>query len=413
MKKLLGMLMLVMLFSIMAVSGVSAQTDRQVWAYYMGFWFGPGSWDSSASLLTDRPSRGSYDARDGGTVGGQIDEARSAGIDAFIVNWRGFPEETQAVYTILDQAAARGFKAGVSIDVFGGGNRDSVVNNLRAAYGFLGHPAYLTYGGKPIIFFAFQNRAGLSASEWVAIRNEIDPSRSATWIAEGLSGCCVYSGAMDGMYAFNLAWSNGAAGRMSSEAAAVRRAGGSLYIPTIHPGWNEQLVAAAENRGNPTAPKDRAGGAFLRNNFNNAASTGANVILVVSWNEFIENSHIEPSTTYGTQSLDTLRPLIAAWEGNAPPPAPAVDAAAGSAPAAPAAAPTGVTILLGYNANVRNAPSSSGAVLGQVGFGTLLEVSGRSGDNAWVQVNYNGQAGWVSLSLGQLSTTLESLPILQ
>jgi len=29
----------------------------------------------------------------------------------------------------------------------------------------------------------------------------------------------------------------------------------------------------------------------------------------------MENSHIEPSELYGTQSLDTLRPLIVAWTG--------------------------------------------------------------------------------------------------
>ncbi|MEO0561466.1 MAG: endo-1,3-alpha-glucanase family glycosylhydrolase [Chloroflexota bacterium] len=397
-----------------APTETQAQSEKQVWAYYMGFWFGPGSWDPVGGLLDDRPARGSYDVRDGGTMGAQIDEAKGAGIDAFIFNWRAFPEEDQALSNALDRANERGFKIGISIDAFGGGDLGTITGAIGGAQGRLGHPAYLRYQGKPVLFFAFQGNAGLTAAQWVELRNQFDPNRDQIWMAEGLSGCCIYSGAMDGMWAFNLAWSNGSAGRMASERSAVTSRGGTLYVPTIHPGWDETKIAAEQGRTNPTSPRARNNGAFLRTSFQNATNIGSDVILIVSWNEFLENSHIEPSTTYGTQSLDTLRPLIATWKGtgSAEETTAEADGESSAAPAAAeAAVPTGITFTLGFNGNVRQGPSSNAAVLGQAAFGSVLEATGRSADNAWVRVNFNGQSGWVSLTIGTLSQNIAGLPV--
>jgi hypothetical protein len=275
---------------------------------------------------------------------------------------------------MLDRATERGFYAAAAVDIFSSQfnrSRDALVNSLNwLVYDRANHPGYLRYNGKPVIFFAFQGRAGFTAAEWRDIRNQVDPDHNTIWIAEGLSGCCIYGGAMDGMYAFNLAWANGSSGRYSSERRATLNAGGSLYIPTIHPGWDEQKIAARESRPNPTAPRDRADGRFLTNSFNGAVSSGADVILVGTWNEFIENSHIEPSQKYGTQSLDILRPLIAAWKGTAPADAPTGDSA-------PAPALTGRVAVTAAELNVRAAPGTDGEKIGIAPQNSAYTISGR------------------------------------
>ena len=91
---------------------------------------------------------------------------------------------------------------------------------------------------------------------------------------------------MDGMYAFNLAWANGSSGRYNSERNATINAGGSIYIPSVHPGWDETKVAARDNRPNPTSTRNRANGQFLANSFNGAVVSGADVIMIGSWNEY-------------------------------------------------------------------------------------------------------------------------------
>ncbi|MEL6309676.1 MAG: endo-1,3-alpha-glucanase family glycosylhydrolase, partial [Chloroflexota bacterium] len=292
-------------------STVDAQgEERRAWAFYMGFWAGQQSWDWQADVLTDYPAMGAYDSRDPGVAATHIDQAQSAGIDGFVVSWYGVDDQTTTtpvLNNMLDRAAERGFQVGAAFDAF---DQSFSIESLTNSLNYLvndraNHPAYLRYQGKPVIFFVFQGNLGLSIAEWQNVRNTVDPDRNTIWIAEGLNGCCLYSGAMDGMYAFNLAWANGSRSTYSTQRARTLNAGGSLYIPMVHPGWDETLIAARDGRGNPTSPRARNDGQFLATSFNGAINSGANVIMVGTWNEFMENSHIEPSQQYGTQSLDT------------------------------------------------------------------------------------------------------------
>ncbi|MCU0464086.1 MAG: SH3 domain-containing protein [Anaerolineae bacterium] len=391
-----SLLALFMLMSA-ALTPVKAQEPNQVWAFYMGFWIG-GRWYAAPEVMTDQPQSGYYDQRDAGTVGGQIDQAKSAGIDAFIVSWYGSNngETTAVLNNVLDRAGERGFRAAAALDIFGGGQTKDTISasvsyiiNDRANHG-----AYLRYEGKPVIFFVFQGNAGLSRQDWIDLRNNLDPNRNTIWIAEGISGCCIYGGAMDGMYAFNISWSNGSASRYTAERNSVLNAGGSLYIPMVHPGWDETLVARRDGRPNPSPVKNRADGQFLTNSFNGAVASGANIIMIGTWNEYVENSHIEPSTTYGTQSLDTLRPLIADFKGQAPAAQPGqpADSTGGGA-----ASVTVRTVV-----NVRTGAGTTFDIIGKAAAGSSYPLLGQEGD--WYRIDFNGTPGFVSASFSSVST---------
>lgn len=397
-----GLLILLFAAVIVAVQPSHAQSERQVWAFYMGFWMGQPSWDMQSGILTDYPSMGTYDSRDPHVAATHIDQAKSAGINAFMVSWYGIDngETTAVLGNMLDRAAERDFQIGAVVDVFGGFNHDHLVRSLQHLVDSrVHHPAYARYNGRPVILFAFQNNAGLSATDWQNIRNTVDPNRNTLWIAEGLSGCCLYGGAMDGQYAFNIAWANGSASRYTQERNAVINRGGSLYVATVHPGWDEQRIAAAHGRPNPTSPRDRAGGGFLTNSWNGAVASGADVIMVVSWNEFMENSHIEPSTVYGSQSLDTLRPLATAWRAGASTPAPLPDQPAPSAP-------TGQVAEAMANLNVRAGAGTNFNAIGRISPGTSYAVIGQ--EAGWVLIDYNGQTGYVSGDYVRLSAGVGS-----
>lgn len=389
---------LFVMLSLVAASprSVQAKSGRQVWAYYMGFWSGGPSWDMQANVLTDYPSIGKYDSRDPGVAGTQIDQAQSAGIDAFVVSWFGVGEQvttTPSLRNLLDQAAPRGFEVGAVIDVFNpvfNRNWDEIAASVNYLVNDLSnHPAYLRYNGKPVIMFAFQGNVGLSSADWVAMRNQIDPQRRTIWIAEGVDGCCLYGGAMDGMYAFNIAWADGSSARFLRERNAVLNNGGSIYLPTVHPGWDESLIAQRDNRPNPTSPRSRAGGQFLTNSWNGAVSAGTDVILIGTWNEFIENSHIEPSQQYGTQSLDVLRPLIAAWEsGGGSVPVPAVPVPTPTVVGGTGQAAEATTVV-----NVRSGAGIGWTRIGTIFPGTSYPVLGE--ESGWYNIDLNGRSGWV------------------
>ena len=388
--------LVVLAFAVAMPAG--AQGGRQVWAFYMGFWTGNG-WGSSPEVMDDQPSIGLYDSRDPGVGGLQIDQAKGAGIDAFVVSWFGLEDgavTTAVLNNLLDRASERGFMVGAAVDIFDpnfNNARDKLINSLNyLVYDRANHPGYLRYNGKPVISFAFQSRLGFTAAQWQEIRNAVDPDRNTIWVAEGVSGCCLYGGAMDSMYAFNIAWANGSTARYRTERNRVLRAGGSLYVASVHPGWNENKIAAREGRKNPTSPKDRAGGQFLAKSFKGAADSGAEVIMIGSWNEYVENSHIEPSNAYGTQSLDTLGPLVAAWKSGA-----AVNAApaASSGGGAPAVSPASGTLESTTNLlNVREGPGTNFASLGKISPGTVYTITGQAGE--WWAIDFGGRPGYVS-----------------
>lgn len=386
---------LVVVFGLVSSLSIHAQSERAVWSFYMGFWAGQQSWDWQADVLDDYPAIGAYDSRDPGVAGTQIDQAKSAGIDAFVVSWFGLEDggtTTPVVNNMLDRAAERGFKVGVAVDVFSSEfnrSRDALVNSLNwLVHDRANHPAYLRYNGKPVIFFAFQDRAGFSVVEWQSIREQVDPARNTIWIAEGISGCCIYGGALDGMYAFNISWAGGSSGRYRSERNATMNAGGSVYVPMVHPGWDETKIAAREGRPNPSGVRNRAGGQFLANSFNGAVASGADVIMIGTWNEYMENSHIEPSQVYGSQSLDTLRTLIADWKGNAPAAEPIAEQSV------PESATSGRVAVMNTNLNVRATGAIDGAKLGTAPAGRAYVILSEA--EGWYQIDFGGQAGWVS-----------------
>jgi hypothetical protein len=371
----------------------AAGPGRQVYAYYFG-WYSGDSWNDGR--LVDRPAI-PYSSADGGAIARHIEQAQSAGIDAFIMSWFG-PKGgnlTSVVFNmLLDQAAARGFHAAASVDMFEGGFNAStgeVLDSLRYLIGDrVNHPGYLRYNGKPVIYFWNQGR--FSLGDWANIRGQIDPNHNTIWVMEGTNTS--YLRTFDGLYLFNIAWSGNPAGTASAWYGRTRSAGGTFYTPTVMPGWDESRIAG---RPNPTSPQARAQGAFLRNSWYGAVSSGANTILIVSWNEFLEGSYIEPSQALGSQALDILRPLIAAWKGHAPSvPAPEVAAQSASGPAQQVLTANYATV------KVRAGAGLNYEQIGEIHQGETYPVLGKT--NGWYRINLNGRDGYVSGSFVTVRT---------
>lgn len=299
-----------------------SEDDREVWVFYLSFWAGAATWELVEPFMDDLPLIGRYNSKLPHVAAQQIQQARAAAIDAFLVSWFGVDEQvttTPALRNLLDRAAEQRFFIGAVLDLYPDEFlRDPAVleRSLRWLVDELSqHPAYLHYQGRPLIAFAFQERAGFSSAQWRALREKVDPDRRTFWLAEGLNACCLHGGAMDGMYAFNMAWTNGNSDYYIAERNLILQRGGTFYLPSLSPGWDEARIAQAENRPRPTSPRDRAEGGFLQRAWDGALRAAGDRLLIVTWNEFMENSHIEPSLLYGTQALDLLREMIHDWKG--------------------------------------------------------------------------------------------------
>jgi len=60
---------------------------------------------------------------------------------------------------------------------------------------------------------------------------------------------------------------------------------------------------------------DRAGGQVYDDQWRAAVTTAADWVIITTWNEFWENTEIEPSVRYWTRFLDLTREWSARFKG--------------------------------------------------------------------------------------------------
>ncbi|HEX2619469.1 MAG TPA: SH3 domain-containing protein [Phototrophicaceae bacterium] len=64
-----------------------------------------------------------------------------------------------------------------------------------------------------------------------------------------------------------------------------------------------------------------------------------------------------------------------------------------------------------YTLRMRSAPGGSAPEVAIIQFKTVLRAIGRSADNAWLLVEFQGQTGWVAARYGRLSGNINSLAV--
>jgi hypothetical protein len=252
-------------------------------------------------------------------VGQSLGEARTAGLDGVIVSWRGDTDwNDRRLQFVLDQAQRLGLRVSILVEtltireVLPDGTKGPVAGVMgewlkKAFDKFVQHPAFLRTRGRPVIFVYVAD--AFTPAEWRAMIQTLERSgRNLFLMADSLDPAFLES--------FSGAFSYATAGisrpdleRFHSDQALRTQSynlshGGArrLSAATVSPGYDDTFLERET-----ALVVDRANGATYDAQWQSAVKAQPDWILVTSWNEFWENTHVEPSVLYGRRYQDRTR----------------------------------------------------------------------------------------------------------
>ncbi len=271
-----------------------------VLAYYY-IWFNASSWNRAK---INYPLVGRYSSDDVAVMREQVRLAKQAGITGFLVSWKDTPVLDRRLAHLRQVAAAANFKLGIVFESRDFHDRPLPMKEVRAGFGYLAShyaddPVFRIFG-KPLIAWSgdWKYPRGRLASISRAYRSKLtilatDKQPSAYRAVAGLfQGDAYYWSSADPLH------TPGYASKLAEFSAVIHQSGG-LWIAPAAPGFDARLVGGHR-------VIQRRGGQTLRLEMNAAVTSSPDAIGLISWNEYSENSNVEPSRTYGTTALDVI-----------------------------------------------------------------------------------------------------------
>jgi hypothetical protein len=296
--------------------------DRMLWAVYYP-WI---AWDQNASC-TDHPLHPYAYNPDGSrtieTFLQAIEDAKSAGIDGFFVSWLDTPDINQNLMLILNAAQEKNFKIAVYLESTPDPNDRTVHPEMieqwlaYAINTFGQHPAYMKVNDKPLIVVYNSSAAPLSV--WQGIIEDLDGlGLHASYF--GMSYEVSDLDLFEGLHQYAIFGYSNLAATYAAISKAVRYYGlledtqgeeliQKIFVATVQPGFNNCPYGE-----DPPFVVERNDGEFFRSTFEAAIGSDTNWIMITSWNEFGEDTHIEPSEKYGDRYLQITREYAKMWK---------------------------------------------------------------------------------------------------
>jgi hypothetical protein len=277
--------------------------------------------DYSGSQIVDIPTEGLYDQTQSDTFLRHVTVASQAGVKGFLADWQGtgYPVQSPAssgynsrldimvsAVDAYNAEHASSFGLGLAYAAFGDYSRpaSAIIADLRYFVSRYGKDAAFRngYSARPIVMWL--NSRKFSAETVQAVSKAMRPDvyllgdeTSSSWPRDGqyLDGTSYYWSTQD-------PWKNSSAASGVGKLAAGVHADGKRWFAPFIAGYNKQLMGGTcvERRGTQTLTE------LWRIN----GATRPEGWFGISWNEFVENTYLEPSKLYGSTYLDALARLI-------------------------------------------------------------------------------------------------------
>ncbi len=311
----------------------AALAARPVVLAYYYIWFDTPSWERAK---TDLPVLGKYDSADPSVIAQHVAWARAAGIDALIVSWKHEPRLDAPLQALVEASRSAGLRLvllyqGLDFDrnpIDPGRITDDLAWFMEQygtdpVFDVFGKPAIILSGTPSFDHATIKTfRTTLDHAGPALLLGSEREADTYTALADLLDGDAYYWSSVDPARDRNY--------QVRLQALAdVIRADDGLWLAPVAPGFDARVIGG-------TRVIDRADGATYRTEWQTALATDPDGLAVISWNEFSENSHIEPSVAYGSRYLEVTAGLVRSTLGR---PAATDPASATLAPSKPE--PTG------------------------------------------------------------------------
>ena len=309
------------IFQAVPVSSVKASNSQPtpILAYYY-IWFDTKSWDRAK---TDYPLLGKYSSDDKSVMQQHIRWAKDAGINGFIVSWKSTDVLNRRLSLLAEVAAEENFKLAVIYQGLDFDRNPLPIDRISSDLDY-----FIDYFASKPVFQIFNKPMVIWSGTWKFSTDDIEKVASShrtklliLGSEKNVNGYERIAKSVDGNAYY---WSSvnpdtfpGYSEKLIEMSNSIH-ANQGIWIAPAAPGFDAHLLGG-------TSLVDRKDGETLRTQINTAQLSSPDVLGLISWNEFSENSQIEPSVNYKMRSLEVLSdinhmpvPAIADFDSSEP-----------------------------------------------------------------------------------------------
>jgi hypothetical protein len=284
-------------------------SDPPVLAHFYS-WFTTSSWNRAKK---DFPRIGRYSSDQVTVMRTQAEQARAAGIDGLIVSWKSTDTLNRRLAALRDVAASHDLALAITYQAQDFNRNPLPAMQVRSdleefVAAYADDPVFHLFGTRPVV--AISGTWHYSLDDLQFITAPVASRLTLLATEKNVEGYERVASAFDGDLYY---WSSADPQRNSRHReklqamADVVRGHCGIWVAPVAPGFDARDVGGR-------SVVDRRDGETLRLSWDAALATNPDAVGVISWNEYSENTHIEPSTGFGTRYLDVLSELTGAKE---------------------------------------------------------------------------------------------------
>lgn len=308
-------------------------SQKSVWTLYYGGWGSPDDWQDWKKAKSEHekyfyqppdnipsiyyPQMGTYCSHNETVILEHLKMIKNAGIDAIIIPWIGYLAQTnfqhasfvkKTIELLFKHAHEYSIKIGILLDYYTERKEIDVIKSVTYYIDtYANHQSILKINDKPLVIIYDAQKMDSSALMFRQFKNVEFYATAPNWedflgiYEDGYSGFVSYY-ASDG-FTWGSTLENW---NLISENSKKRDI---EFVPTVAPGYDDHII----NLWNSRQKKSRLCDQYYNNMWRTAFEINPPIILINSFNNWVEGTSIEPAISKDTFVLNKDN-----WCGNEP-----------------------------------------------------------------------------------------------